>query len=145
MVLGMWLVLLYMSTKVVSNINCPGMLNLLFWQFLCRFLRFTLFLMVLSWGLSWILVMICINFVIIKVLFWVLSGICLCCCGFLAKSYCSCQLLVLSFATFWECYNFVPVPSLITSHQFRKSQRKFAVYNPEGSACYQSYSLCPSH
>ena len=64
---------------------------------------------------------------------------------FLVKSYCTCQLLIALFATFSEFYNFVPVPSVIRSLQFRKSQSKFAVYNPESCACYQSYPLCPPH
>ena len=135
-----------MSTKVVWNIDSTGMLNVLFWQFLWIFLRFTLFLMVLSWVLSWILVMIYLNLLSLR-----------CCClyfkwnlplslgFFLVKSYCTCQLLISSFATPWEFYNFFPVPSVIRYLQFRISHSKFAVYNPEGFACYQSYPLCPPH
>ena len=40
-------------------------------------------------------------------------------------------------------HTIAPVPSVVRSLQFRKSQRKFPVYNPEGCAWYQTYPLCP--
>ena len=100
--------------------------------------------------MSWILVMIYISYEWSAVV-CILSPICLCCCVFFVKRYCTCQWLISTLARFkilqffLFIYTSVHVPSVVRSLQFRKGPNTFAVYKSEGSAGYKSYPLCPSH